>query len=82
MDFIVAVTVKQYQIGGGIVVMVAVPMMDFEQVFCHEALRQAQGKLRPQCKQRPDWFLSKAITRLDLEGSFPRRSIQYGQSPS
>ena len=36
MDFIVAVTVKQYQIGGGVVVMVAVPMMDFEQVFCHE----------------------------------------------
>ena len=33
MDFIVAVTVKQNQVGGGVVVMVAVPVVDFEQVI-------------------------------------------------
>ena len=33
MDFIVAVTVKQNQVGGGVVVLVAVPVVDFEQVI-------------------------------------------------
>ena len=30
-------------------------------------------KCSPQCKQRPSWFFSKAITRLGLDGSLPRR---------
>ena len=33
MDFIVAVTVKQNQVGGRVVVVVAVPVVNFEVVF-------------------------------------------------
>ena len=31
------VTVEQYLIGRGVVVVVAIPVVDFEVVFCHEA---------------------------------------------
>ena len=31
-----AVTMQQYQIGGSVIVMVAIPVMNFEVVFCHE----------------------------------------------
>jgi len=31
-----AVTVEKYQIGGNVVVVVAVPVVNFELVFCHE----------------------------------------------
>ena len=37
VDIIMAVTVKKYQIGGGVLVMVAIPVVNFEFVFCHEA---------------------------------------------
>jgi len=33
MDFIMAVTVKQGQVGGQVVVVVAVPVVNFEVVF-------------------------------------------------
>ena len=32
-----AVTMQQHQIGGQVVVVVAVPVVNFELVFCHEA---------------------------------------------
>lgn len=38
-----AVTVQQRQVGGDVVVMVAVSMVNFEQVFCHETLRLRSG---------------------------------------
>ena len=37
MDIIVTVTVEQYLIGRAVVVVVAIPVVDFEVVFCHEA---------------------------------------------
>jgi len=37
MDGIVTVAVKKYQIGGSVLVMVAIPVVNFELVFCHEA---------------------------------------------
>ena len=37
MDGIVTVTVKKYQIGRNVVVVFAVPVVNFELVFCHEA---------------------------------------------
>jgi len=38
-----AVAVKKYQIGGNVVVMVAVPVVNFELVFCHEAKSARHG---------------------------------------
>ena len=43
MDFIVTVTVQQHQIGGQVVVVVAVPVVNFEQVFCHEVQSAKQA---------------------------------------
>ena len=43
MDSIVTVAVKKYQIGGNVVVMVAVPVVNFELVFCHETKSAKHG---------------------------------------
>jgi len=36
MDFIMTVTMKQYQIGVGVVVMVVISVVNFKVAFCHK----------------------------------------------